>query len=127
MTITHSERTSAARLRAGTAITIVAGALLLGSGIAKMLGVAAVVRPIEAYGFVHTVPLVAALEIASGILFLLPRTRSFGLVFASAFMGGAIATHIQHAEVAQLVPAVAVLGLVWAGTWLRHPVALWSF
>lgn len=126
MTSTQTEPTSAARRRAGKILTIIAGVLLLGSGIAKMLGIAAVVRPLEAYGFVHTVPLIAALEIASGILFLLPRTRSFGLVFASAFMGGAVATHIQHAEFVQIAPAALVLGLLWGGTWLRHPAALWS-
>jgi hypothetical protein len=70
--------------------------------------------------------LVALLEIASGALFLLPRTRSLGLLVASAFMGGAIATHVQHGETFATVPAVLVLGLVWMGALLKHPVSLWS-
>jgi uncharacterized membrane protein YphA (DoxX/SURF4 family) len=117
---------SAARRRTGTALTILAGFVLVASGTVKMLGVPAVVHQLERYGFVHTVPLVAVLEIVSGILFLVPRTRSFGLVFASAFLGGAIATHVQHSEIVPLAPAALVLALLWTGTWLRHPVALWS-
>ena len=108
-------------------LTMLAGLLLVASGTAKLIGVASVVRQLEAYGFVHTVPLVAALELASGLLFLAPRTRSFGILLASAFLGGAIATHVQHAEAAQNLPAVLVLTLMWTGTWLRHPVTLWSF
>ncbi|HXT15030.1 MAG TPA: DoxX family protein [Gemmatimonadaceae bacterium] len=130
MTSYHTESStsmSVARRRTGTGLTILVGVLLMASGTVKMLAVPPVVGPLKQYGFVHTVPLVATLEIISGVLFLLPRTRSFGLVFASAFMGGAVATHIQHAETIQLVPAALVLALLWIATWLKHPAALWSF
>ncbi len=119
--------TAARRQRLGTGAIVLAGVLLLGSGTAKLLGVPPVVRQLEAYGFVGTVPLVALLELASAVLLLLPRTRAFGLVFASAFMGGAIATHVQHHELAPGLPSILVLGLAWLGVALRHPEALWSF
>ena len=127
MTSKQNKPISPARRRAGIALTTLGGVVLLASGTVKLAGVPAVVHELQQYGFVHTVPLVALLEIASGLLFLVPRTRSFGLVFASAFLGGAIATHVQHAETVQILPAAFVLGLVWAGVWLEHPVALRSF
>jgi uncharacterized membrane protein YphA (DoxX/SURF4 family) len=127
MTYDHNESISSARLRTGTALTILAGLLLIASGAVKLYGVPKVIHELQQYGFVHTIALVAVLEIASGLLLLVPRTRSLGLVFASAFMGGAIATHVEHAEAVQIAPAAFVLGLVWIGVWLKHPVALWSF
>ena len=113
--------------RTGAALTTLAGILLIASGIAKLARLTPVVQPLYAYGFTHTVPLVGTLEVLSGVLLLVPRTRSFGLVFASAFLGGALATHVQHHEVLKCIPALLVLALVWGGTSLRHPIALWSF
>jgi uncharacterized membrane protein YphA (DoxX/SURF4 family) len=127
MTDDDNQLISVARRRIGGALTVLAGVLLVASGTVKLLGIPAVVRQLEQYGFVHTVPLVAGLEILSGVLFLVPRTRPFGVVFASAFMGGAIATHVQHAETVQIVPAALVLGLLWSAAWLKQPAALWSF
>lgn len=127
MTNEHANPISSGRRRTGAALTTLAGALLLASGMVKLAGVPVVVHQLQQYGFVHTVPLVALLEIASGLLVLVPRTRSFALVFASAFLGGAIATHVQHAETVQTLPATLVLVVMWTGVWLEHPVALWSF
>ena len=127
MTDLRTHVDSTARRRAGTTLTTIAGLLLLGSGTAKAVGVAPVVQPLQAYGFTDTLPLVALLELTSAALLLIPRTRSFGLLFASAFLGGAIATHVQHHEIPQVLPAAAVLTTAWVGTWLKHPVTLWSF
>ena len=70
--------------------------------------------------------LIAGLEVVSALLFLLPSTRSFGLLLVSAYMGGAIATHVQHDQLHLAAPASAVLCLIWLGAWLRHPEILWS-
>lgn len=125
--MSHNEMDTTRRRRVGAAVIVLAGVILLGSGTAKLVGVAPVVRQLDAFGFVGTVPLVGLLEVTSAILLLLRRTRSFGLVFTSAFMGGAIATHLQHQDVVPGLPAVLVLGLAWLGVALRHPEALWSF
>ena len=127
MTDTRTDVDSIARRRVGTTLTILSSILLVGSGTAKLLGAPPMVEPLRAYGFTNTVPLVAALELGSGVLLLVRRTRSFGLLFASAFLGGAIATHVQHHEVVELFPAFVVLGIAWVGTWLKHPVTLWSY
>ena len=109
------------------ALTALAGLILLGSGTAKLLGVPAVVQQLDSYGFDGTIPLVGTLELLSGLLLLTPRLRSVGFVFASAFLGGAIATHVQHHQPFAGVPAFFVLVLTWAGVWLEYPVSLWSF
>jgi hypothetical protein len=67
---------------------------------------------------------IAALEIASSTLFAYPRTRSFGILMISSYLGGAIATHVGHDQPA-FRPAV-VLALFWVACWLRHPQMLWG-
>jgi DoxX-like family len=67
---------------------------------------------------------VAFLELLSSVLFLVPATRCFGILLASSFLGGAIATHLQHAQ-SIVLPSIVLL-LIWLGTWLRHPEVLWS-
>lgn len=127
MTTIRIEPASSGWRRTGSVLTTLAGLILLVSGAVKLAGVPPVVQSLYAYGFTHTVPLVGTLEMLSGILLLVPKTRSFGLVFASAFLGGALATHVQHHEVRQCIPALFVLALVWGGVTLRHPITLWSF
>jgi hypothetical protein len=70
--------------------------------------------------------LVAFLEIVSAVLFMLPRTRSLGLLVVSSYLGGAVAAHIGHGQSAALEPAI-LLGFLWLGAWLLHPAILWSF
>jgi len=109
------------RLRRGSGIGIIRliAVALTASAIAKFVGVPAVVAPLETDGFARLVPLVATLELASAGLIFFAFTRPLGLVFASAFLGGAIATHLQHGL--SPVPPAVPLALLWFGTWLRHP------
>jgi hypothetical protein len=97
------------------------------SSILKFAGVPGVVHQMAAAGYSDgKLTLVAALEISSAVLFLYPRTISFGLLLLSSFLGGAICTHVQMGEYAKGLPPSILLVLAWIGTWLRHPQALWS-
>jgi DoxX-like family len=117
--------TSRKRNTAGTVLIIAGAVLLLASATAKLAQVPQVVNQLGAAGFSpEKVMFVALLEIASALLFLVPATRSAGLLLVSAFLGGAIATHLQHSE--SIVPPSMVLFLIWLGAWLRHPEVLWS-
>lgn len=124
MTPTHTNAESTMRRRTGTVLLLLAAVILIASGTTKLIGPAAVVRQLESFGFAGKIQLVGVLELVSGMLLLVPRTRSLGLLLASSFMGGAIATHLQHNELP--APAALVLSLVWLGSWLRYPVTLWS-
>lgn len=109
----------------GNALIFLGGLMLVGSAGAKFAHVPKVVSQLGAFGFEgNKLMLIAALEVVSAILFLVPQTRPFGLLLVSSFMGGAIATHLQHSQ-PSLQPAI-VLSLLWLGVWLRHPEVLWS-
>jgi hypothetical protein len=99
--------------------------VLIGSAGAKFAHVPKVVNELGAMGFDgERLTMIAVTEIASALLFLLPFTRSIGLLLVSAYMGGAIATHVQHGQ--PFIQPAMILALIWAGTWLRHPQVLWS-
>ena len=108
---------------AGTVLTTLVAALLLASASAKFAHVPSVVSQLAAVGIAsQRLMFVATLEMLSALLFLMPATRSIGLLLVSAFLGGAIATHLQHAQ--SIVMPSLVLGLTWFGAWLRDPSIL---
>src|SRR5205814_5181067 len=81
----------------GTVLMVIASVMLIGSAGAKLAHVPKVVTELGAMGFDgNKLILIAILEILSAVLFLIPVTRSFGLLMVSAYMGGAIATHVGH-------------------------------
>jgi hypothetical protein len=122
---TNSISVSKRRRIAGTVLISLASIMLIGSSGTKFAHLPQVVSVMGPLGFDGSrLMIVAFLEFVSAVLFLVPVTRSLGLLLASAFMGGAIATHMQHGvPVAQ--PAI-FLAFIWAGAWLRHPELLWS-
>jgi hypothetical protein len=109
----------------GSVLITLGGLILIGSAGAKFAHVPAVVSQLGAMGFEGSrLTLIAGLEIVSAVLFLFALTRSLGLLLVSAYLGGAIATHLQHGQ--PIVQPTFVLFLIWLGTWLRHPQILWS-
>jgi hypothetical protein len=112
------DRTSRRRRLIGNALIAIPSLILLGAATAKMAGVPFVVAPLEADGFTGLVPVLAAIELTSAMLLLVRATRALGLGLTSAFLGGAIATHVSHGQ-PPLQPAF-VLALIWMGVWLRH-------
>jgi DoxX-like family len=113
--------------RIGSVLITLGGLLLLGSAAAKLAHVLKVVAELGVMGFGgHKLTFVALLEVASAVLFLVPFTRSVGLVLVSAFMGGVIATHLQHEPFHSIFGPSLLLGLLWLGTVLRHREVLWG-
>jgi len=117
---------SSARGVAGNILIFLVGLVLFGSAISKFAHVPAVVKQLETIGFGGgRLMFIATLELLSAVLVLILRTRSVGLLLASAYMGGAIAAHLGHGE--PIYQPAFILGLLWAGCYLRHPELLWSF
>jgi len=111
---------SSARLRSGNFVVYLFSLLLAGSSVAKLIPVSKVAEQMALVGFAGgRLTLIAVLEIISAFLFAYPRTRSFGLLMVSAYLGGAIAAHVGHGQLG-FQPAI-VLGLIWLATWLRYP------
>ncbi len=122
---TENPPLGARRLYAGTVLVVLPGLMLIGSALAKLAHVPPIAEELGGMGFTGgRLTFIAILEIASALLFLISSTRSVGLLLVSSFLGGAIATHLQHAK--PIVQPALVLLLVWLGTWLRHPEVLWS-
>ena len=111
---------------AGNILIFILGLLLVASAGAKFAHVPKVVEQMGPMGLEGwRLTLVAFLEISSAILFLFPLTRSAGLLLVSSFLGGAIATHLEHGQA--IVQPSLFLALLWLGAWLRHPQILWSW
>ena len=121
----NEQSLSAARRVTSNVLIGLGGVALIGSAAAKLAHVPKVVQQMAASGFAgERLTFIAVLEVFCAVLFLVPSTRAAGLLLVSAFLGGAIATHMQHGQsVAQ--PAV-FLAVLWLGAWLRHPQILWS-
>jgi hypothetical protein len=61
---------------------------------------------------------IAVLEIASTLLYAIPRTAVLGAVLLTGYLGGAVATHVR---VGQSPAAPLLLGVIaWAGLYLRE-------
>jgi hypothetical protein len=116
---------SPVRLRTGNGLIYFSSFLLLGSAAAKLLRVQPVAIRMAALGFFGgKLIFIAFLEIASALLFAYQRTRSFGLLMLSAYLGGAIAVHVGHDQLP--LQAATVLAGVWLSVWLRYPESLRS-
>lgn len=69
-----------------------------------------------------TYSLMGIIEILSVILFLIPRTGILGTLLLSSYLGGAIATHLQHQQ--NIVFPMAIEALVWITAVVRFPELL---
>lgn len=64
--------------------------------------------------------IIGGIELATVVLFLIPRTGFLGAILLTGYMGGAIATHVRVGDAP--IPQV-VLGVVaWIALALRQPV-----
>jgi len=116
-----SESNHPGRRRTGTVLVTLVALVLTGSALSKFLGLAPVVAQLDGLGFGRLIPVVAALELVSGLLVAFSLTRPYGLFLASAFLGGAIAAHLGHEWSSHFLGASVVLGVLWLGAWLRSP------
>jgi DoxX-like family len=116
---------SRGRRIAGWVLTVLLTALFTGSAVAKLLGPADLVEMLQKWGLGDQRILIGVGELTSALLFLIPRTHSLGVLLLSAYMGGAIVTHMQHGE-SYVIPSV-ILVLIWVTGFLRHSELLQSF
>ena len=94
-------------------------ALLAFSALLKLSGAQEAVDGFEKFGLADWRIIIGIGEVCSAILFLIPRTAVAGTLLLSAYMGGAIVTHMQHGEPI-LLPSI-VLVVVWIAAGLRMP------
>jgi hypothetical protein len=108
----------------GFVLHVLIGGMMIVAGLPKLLGFAPP-EHVERMGLTESIRLVGTGEIITGILLLIPRTLSLGILLTSAFWGGAICVHMTHGE-SYLLPS-ALLLVSWVGAYLRNPAVLRSF
>jgi hypothetical protein len=116
---------SRARIIAAWVLTGLLTFVFFSSAAFKFIAAPQVLEGFEKYGLKDQRLLIATGETVSALLFLIPVTNSLGVLLLSAYMGGAILTHMSHGEpyVAQSI----ILVLIWVAAYLRHPTLLQSF
>jgi hypothetical protein len=77
--------------------------VFLGSAMGKLTGNEEALKMATGFGLdAGTYTLLGVVELLSVLLFVIPRTGIIGTLLLAAYMGGAIATHLEHG-----VPVVA--------------------
>lgn len=108
---------------AGLVLTVLLGLLFAMSAFMKLSYNETALAQAASIGFdAHTYWVIGVIELVALVLFLIPRTGILGSLLLIAYMGGAIATHLQHQQ--SIVMAVGVQVLVWIAFVLRYPQVL---
>jgi hypothetical protein len=72
------------------------------------------------YGYSHTAGTAIVLsEFVIGLLTAIPRTSILGVVLMTAYLGGAVSTHVRAGE-PFFIPIIFA-GVAWLGIYLRDP------
>lgn len=64
-------------------------------------------------------PLLAALQLGSLLLYLVPRTAVLGAVLLTGYLGGAIATYVRIGEPYPVLAPLSTSVIAWVGIYLR--------
>jgi hypothetical protein len=119
--MTTAPRVSKVRNIVSNILIFLPSIALLASSFTKLAHVSAIVAQMTAVGFSGPrLMVVTVLELASAVVFLVPKTRPFGLLLVSAYLGGAVSAQLGHGLPPE--PPAVLLALIWIGTWLKNPI-----
>jgi hypothetical protein len=106
------------RLWAGWIISALPALLLLSSGVNMARSASFVLEGISHLGYGHNLAFgIGVAEFLCAALYLIPRTAFFGALFTTAYLGGAVASHVRVGDV--FIGPVLVCVLVWIGLVFR--------
>jgi hypothetical protein len=104
----------------GWSLSGLVGVLLLASSIDKIMGSENAIKMSTSFGITaQTYSILGIIEVVSVLLFLWPRTAILGLLLLSSYLGGAIATHLQHGQ--SIVFPGAFQVVLWIASIIRFP------
>jgi len=104
----------------GWTLSGIAVALLAASATDKIISSTHAVEMSASFGIsAAAYRMLGIIEIVSALLFLYNRTAILGLLLLSSYLGGAIATHLQHQQ--NLIFPAAIAVLVWIAAAIRFP------
>ena len=104
-------------------LTALVALVFLGSASGKIMGDANTLKMAESFGIsAAAFKTIGIIEVFAALLFVFPRTGVLGAFILIAFMGGAIATHIEHNQ--PFVPQLIISAFLWIVTIVRFPELL---
>lgn len=104
----------------GWVLTIGLGLLFTMSAFMKLTQNETAIAQAALFGIdANTYLLIGVIEIISLILFIIPRTAIIGTLLLIAYLGGAIATHLQHQD-SVIVPVIVQI-VLWITAFIRFP------
>jgi len=96
-------------------------ALMMG-GLGTVMGITApkeAIEGMEKYGYDASLfRVLICVEVASVIIYLVPQTSVLGAILLTAYLGGAVATHVAAGEAQWFFPVIMGV-LVWGGLYMR--------
>jgi hypothetical protein len=96
------------------------GFIFIGSAVGKFMASAETVAMAESIGLsASTFGILGAVELVSVLLFIVPRTGLLGTLLLTAYMGGAMATHLTHQL--PLTGPMVILAIIWIAATVRFP------
>jgi hypothetical protein len=100
--------------KVGNIILLILGFLTVLSGVTTLIG--GLDPLLLIYDALHLKYLLGILKIIGGVLLVIKETKTFGVLFNSAYFGGAISSHlIFQSYDPQLFIATIILGFIWLG------------
>jgi hypothetical protein len=94
--------------------------IFTGSAFGKLTGNPEAVKMAMSFGIdASTYTMLGVIEALSLILFVIPRTGVLGTLLLAAYMGGAIATHVEH-NVSVVAPCI-IQALIFIAAFYRFP------
>jgi hypothetical protein len=122
----QSETRSSAGVWTGRALSGLVVLFLLFDGAIKLVPLQVVIDTVTTLGWPADPALWRALGvvlIASALLYAAPRTSVLGAILITAYLGGAVATHMRIGSplLSHTLFGVYLGVALWAGLWLRDP------
>ena len=112
------------QLWSGRALSAIAVAFLLFDGVTHAMRMATVVEWTVGLGYPpDTVPFIGVFLLVGVVLYVIPRTSLYGLIWLTGYLGGAVATHVRIGSplFSTVLFPCYVAALLWLGLALRHP------
>jgi sorbitol-specific phosphotransferase system component IIC len=101
-------------------LTTLVALVFVASAVGKFMADTEALKMAENFGLNATTNYaLGVIEIVAVLLFILPRTGILGTLLLAAYMGGAIATHLEHGE-SVLIPCI-IQAVLWLVAFYRFP------
>lgn len=96
------------------------GFIFIGSAMSKFMANDEAIIMAQAMGIdASSYKIIGVVELLSILLFIYPRTGIVGTLLLVAYMGGAIATHLEHGQ--SIIAPCAIAAFVWIVAVVRFP------